>query len=264
MSEVETPVVDNPTPAANWKDSVPSELRFNEGGVDALGKFETPDQVAKSYLELQKTMGNRVKLPTDETPDEERSAFYQRMGRPEKPDGYTLPQMEEGEAINPDIINPIMAVAHEAGINDKAFGALVNKYLAIEAQMQEAQQVAIEQATNAAEQQLQADWGGDYQANMETIERVFRQFSTDETRDVIKEKFNEAGLGRDPVILGWLKDIGVGMLNDRFVKGNAEQPKTDPDYKPQYPNSPEMYRTMEGPEGEKARQWFSQNKGFVW
>lgn len=264
MADVETPVVDNPAPAVtSWKESVPSELRFNEGGVDALAKFETADQVAKSYLELQKTMGNRVKLPDENSTPEELSAFYQKRGRPEAVDGYTLPKMADGEALNPDVIKPIMATAHAAGITNDAFGKLVDQYMLVEAQTQEAQQVAIEQATNTAEQQLQSDWGGEYDANLETIERVFREFSTDDTRDVIKTKFNEAGLGRDPVILGWLKDIGKGMLNDKLVKGTQPKP-LDPEYKPKYINSPEMYRTAEGPEGEKAREWFSQNKGMEW
>jgi hypothetical protein len=262
---VETPVVDNPTPTVSWKENVPKELRYNDGGVDALAKFEDDPALAapiisKSFLELHKTMGNRVKLPGEDAEPEELSAFYQKCGRPEKPDGYTLPQLEEGQVLDENIINPIMVTAHEAGINDKAFGKLVEKYLHIEGQIKEQQEQAITQETNAVEDQLKKDWAGDYDKNIETIERVFREFSTEDTRDVIKNAFNEAGLGRNPIILNWLKDIGKGMLNDTFVQGKP--PKSlDKDYKPYYPNSPEMYATMEGEEGEKARAWFIQNKG---
>lgn len=259
--EVETPVADNPTtetPVEDWRSSVPSELRYNDGGVDALAKFESPGQVAKSYLELQKTMGNRVKLPDENSSDEERSAFYQKVGRPEKADGYTMP---EGSEINAETIAPVMAAAHKAGVSNQAFGAIVAEYLNLESQISEQNQATINAETDAAEQQLKADWAGQYDANIEIIERVFRQNSTDETRDVIKQKFNDAGLGRDPVVLNWLKDIGTSTLNDTIVKG--EQPKPlDKDYKPKYVNSPEMYRNAEGPDGTKAREWFTQNKGY--
>jgi hypothetical protein len=258
------PVVDNPstTDPGSWKDAVPKELRFNEGGVDALGKFESPDQVAKSYLELQKTMGSRVKLPSEESTPEELSSFYQRLGRPEKPDGYTLP---EGTEIDPQVITPIMSAAHEAGISDKAFAKLVERYLNVEKQVQENNIAQINAETEAAEQALKSELGGGYDTFIEVTDRVFKgDLTPEDIRDEVAKKWTDAGFGRDPVMLKWMNSIGKGMLNDSFVKGDTDAPKLDADYRPQYPQSPELYTNMEGPEGEKARQWFTVNKGTVW
>ena len=55
-----------------------------------LGKFDNVDSLARSYQELQSRMGNSVRIPNNESSSEETAAFYQKMGMPESPDGYTV------------------------------------------------------------------------------------------------------------------------------------------------------------------------------
>lgn len=64
-----------------------------EGREAFLDKFKDVESLAKSYHELQKSMGSSVRVPTPEASNEERSAFFQRLGAPESVDGY---EVEEG------------------------------------------------------------------------------------------------------------------------------------------------------------------------
>ena len=72
------------------EDMIPEEFEGREGFLE---KFKDVESLARSYKELQKSMGSSVRVPTPEASHEERSAFFQRLGAPESIDGYDV---EEG------------------------------------------------------------------------------------------------------------------------------------------------------------------------
>lgn len=72
------------------EDLIPEEFEGREGFLE---KFKDVESLAKSYKELQKSMGSSVRVPSPEASMEERSAFFQRLGAPESADGY---EVEEG------------------------------------------------------------------------------------------------------------------------------------------------------------------------
>jgi hypothetical protein len=72
------------------EESLPADF---EGRESILNKFSDVASLANSYNELQKNLGSSVRVPAPEASQEERSAFFQRLGAPETEDGY---QTEEG------------------------------------------------------------------------------------------------------------------------------------------------------------------------
>jgi len=118
---------DTPPDAPEWIQGLPEELRTApEGEQPSLAKFKPgegeelipmPASVAKGYVELEKKLGqDSVVIPGENATEEERNAFYTRLGRPEKPDGYELKD-PEGLPVDAEVKKSFQEIAHKAGIN---------------------------------------------------------------------------------------------------------------------------------------------------
>jgi len=255
---------DNPPASGeNWKDSVAKEVRFSADGNDKLARFENPGSLAMSYLEMEKMASGKVKLPTDASAPEDVSAFYQKLGRPDSAEGYTLPQLAEGQVFDEAFLGEMRTVAHEAGVTDKQFGGLLAKYIGIQAQTQEAQLAADNAEAETTTQALQKEWVGDYDKNLEISKRALRELVPDEMKDQLVGLMTEKNLDNNVLFIKFLHSVGAKTLDDSYVKGDKIPEKKD-DYQPKYINSPEQYRNDETEEGAKARTWFTTNKGFVY
>ena len=146
-------------------------------GVDAL---------AKSARESEKLLGGMVKLPGKDATPEERDAFLNKLGRPEKADGYqfTPPKdLPEGLPYDGDRAKAFAGVAHKLGISQEQAAGLHDWFMADSvnafASMGEAQKAAMQQRAGAATEALVKEWGpldGDTaQANFEIADKVFTQ-----------------------------------------------------------------------------------------
>lgn len=250
------PVADNPVASTSWRDSVSEE---NKNGV---AKFESVDALAKSYGELERSMGGRVKIPTAESPAEERSAFYTKLGRPEKPEGYTAPTLPEGQELNKEFFGGMAAMAHEAGVSAPQFDKMAANYVAFEAKVREAEQVEFTRHREESDRKLHEDYGADYDANIELSKRAYTEYASDDLKEMLKtDKF--IGIMNEPAFIDMLVNIGKKNMDDTFVKGDGQVEKPKDDYVPNSPNSPTMYANVDGEEGAKARAYF-RAKGHVY
>lgn len=146
-------------------------------GVDAL---------AKSARESEKLLGSMVKLPGKDATPEEREAFLNKLGRPEKVDGYqfTPPKdLPEGLPYDGDRAKAFAGVAHKLGITQEQAVGLHDWFMADSVNafqgMGEAQKAAMQQRGTAATEALVKEWGpldGETaQANFEIADKVFTQ-----------------------------------------------------------------------------------------
>ena len=240
----------------DWRSGVAEE---NRSGV---AKFGTANDLAKSYLELEKTMGGRVKIPTEESTSEEISTFYTKLGRPDTSDGYNRPKLEEGKNFNENLIGGMQTAAFEENITNKQFTKLVERYLSIEKQTAEAAEAEGVRAREETDRTLREQWGGEYEKNVEVARRAMRELVPDELGEQFKVLIEESGLGNNLVFIQGFREIGSKMLDDTLVRGDG-QVKVEENYAPTHPNSPDMYKNGEDEESKKARAWFVK-KGHVY
>jgi hypothetical protein len=90
------------------------DLRSHQG----LTKFRDVDSLGKSYIELERKLGERptgVKPLSAESTPEEIAAYRQAMGVPEKPDGYELGELSFPEDVAPtqEQLGAFRNLAHE-------------------------------------------------------------------------------------------------------------------------------------------------------
>ncbi len=269
MSEGLLTQTDNPTPESegNATDifaSVARESRFSNDGNDKLARFkDDPGLLATSYLEQEKMNSGRVKIPVDTDSAETKSAFYQKLGRPDNVEGYNLPQLPEGQEYDTELIGTMRGIAFESGVSDSQFGGLVAKFV-------EAQGAAV--ATKLAEQnreaestisELQTEWGQDYDKNIEVSRRALKELIPEGMdENALVGLIEEKNLDNNKNFVKFLQNIGAKILDDKYEKGERVPEKVD-DYTPQYTKSPEMYRNGDDEESVKGRAWHTKN-GFVY
>lgn len=142
--------------------------------------------LAKSARESEKLLGGMVKLPGKDATPEEREAFLNKLGRPEKVDGYqfTPPKdLPEGLPYDGDRAKAFAGVAHKLGITQEQAAGLHDWFMADSVNafsgMGEAQKAAMQQRGVAETEKLVKEWGpleGDTaRANFEIADKVFTQ-----------------------------------------------------------------------------------------
>jgi hypothetical protein len=233
-----TVLTDNPQPTTqvDWKESVPEDYREN------VSKFNDVGSLAKSYVELERQFGNRVKIPDENSMPEEVSAFYQKLGRPENKDAYDL-GLSEDTPVNTAILDAIKTTAFENGVSQTQLQGMVKSYM-------EAEQAELHRSFEEGERTMKETWGAKYDENLAIAKRATKELFDEDFIKIL----DGSPLGNSPIVIRNLHNIGLKMLDDTLVTGKAEGKEGE--FTPPYPNSPEMYKDDDTEEGKKARAYF--------
>lgn len=139
------------------------------GTVEKRG-WRTPQDLYKSYSELQKTLSHdKIVLPKDGADVKEWDAVFNRLGRPEAADKYTMPKGSDEaffKAVVPDL--------HAAGLTQKqvdAAAAAINKYGESTLAVQRDQAMRDQEAGMA---ELNREWGPSAAKEIELARRAMR------------------------------------------------------------------------------------------
>lgn len=212
--------------------------------------WSNPSDALKSYTELEKAYGGTVKIPTEESSPDEKSAFYTKIGRPENPDGYEIKDVPDNIPRNEGFEAVMRKVAFEQGVPKLAFEAQAKSYF-------DALSQDIAQARVEGENALKGEWKENYSTNLE----IARRFAREGGEDFLK-LLDETGLGSNPVFVRAFFGYGTKTIDDSLIKGESSGDKTG-EWKPPYVGSPEMYATGDDEESQKAREWFKQ-RGHIY
>ncbi len=221
----------NLTPA--WMAQLPDDLKGNE----TFTPFKTIGDFASSHLqtvgkvqELEGKLGAAVMIPGENATDEERSAFYGRLGRPEKPDEYTLGEVpvpagftdEQQKKVyqerSAEDVQWFRSEAHRLGLSkaqaEGMFASFVNRnhefYATLEANRQNAMKTAVD------EMKKDPAWAGDnFQKNLVIVDQAMKEFGSPE----LKAWFDATGQGNNPLIVKFFHKIGLALADDTFVPG---------------------------------------------
>ena len=129
-------------------------------------KIASAKDLATKAYNLDKFVGGAVKVPGKDATDEERAAFYTKLGRPEQPDKYQFEvpkELPENLPYNADMAAGFKGFAHGIGLSQQQAAAAHDWFVA--QQVQEANGVAgqvseQQQAVAMAERsKLEKVWG---------------------------------------------------------------------------------------------------------
>lgn len=131
-----------------------------------LAKFRRPEALAKSYANLERMKGY------PDTADEPRmQAFRTAVGLPSTAEEFciTRPEDTPDEIWDPRLADSLSRVAFDYGVPPKAMQALVDRYAQEGRHFLQDYRRSTQAAVEAAEADLQQEWGHEYDANMATV-----------------------------------------------------------------------------------------------
>lgn len=249
MSE-ETATANGPAEADNRADAtVIADEGSNGSGGDWLAglseenrnlvqakQWDSPDALARSYRELAAHASKALRPPAEDAPAEEWSAFYAKLGRPEKPEGYEF-QLPEGIPENlpydDTFAQKFRSWAHEQGLTLKQARALHDAYVQdFAGQMQAAQEAEV-QAVEGAHQALVKEWGAPetetYKRKVEMMSRAARQLGGSDLYSELAEMgaITKSGEVKRPQLAKALASVGEKLFAEDALfsgAGSVENP----------------------------------------
>jgi hypothetical protein len=212
MSTAPTALTQEPAaPPQDWRTSLPEEMR----GDKSFEKFKGVPDLAKSYVEIQKTMGNAIHIPRAEATPEELDKFYARLGRPESADKYELkrPEMAEGAKYDEEMEAAFKPIAYKAGLTPRQAQTILDEYNTVTAKRMEGYSKTMEDGVG----KLKTEWGQNYDKNIGLAGRAVKELGGDELRAMLEE----TGLGNHPVLIKVFAKLGQDLVEEPMLIGDT-------------------------------------------
>jgi hypothetical protein len=203
--------------AENWREFVPPELKDDP----TLAPIKDLGGLAKSYVNAQKLVGGeKIVLPAGalDTP-ENWEAVYNKLGRPEAPDKYTLDkgQLPDGLSWNENAEKTYREAAHKLGLTAKQAQGLFSYYNESVAAEYGALLEAEKKAAEDGQKLLKETFGAEADKAGEMAGKVVGLFgANDEHKQGIMEL-----AGRSPALTVLLAKIGQQLREAGLHKGDG-------------------------------------------
>lgn len=231
-----------------WTTGLNDDLK---GYVTTKG-FKDPAALADSYRNLEKLVGAReklIKLPDNMDDAKAMGEIYNRLGRPEKPEGY-------GFKADDDFAKWTAGTFHELGLTRKQGESLAAKWEGKVGELKKAQEDKVNADNTAQTDGLKKNWGLAYDQNLKVAKGAAKEFGLDDATIDNMEKM----MGF-PKVMELFHNIGTKIGEGSFVTGGGapggikapeqakariNEIKSDPELAKRYVNGDaELRREME-------------------
>ena len=209
------------TTTSSWKDSI-SEAYRNDPNIE---KFTEIDALAKSYINATKMIGqDKVVIPTNNSTEEAWNELYDKLGRPESADKYTLDAKSEVINLDENAIKQFAEQSHKLGLNNKQAQGILEFYKNNMEGTAQQSKIDTETAQAQAEQQLRQEWGRDFEGKVKQAGALAKANINAEVLDMTLS--NGTRLGDHPEIIKGFAKIADMMQEDKIVSTESENVNT--------------------------------------
>lgn len=161
-----------------------SDYDLEEGMQTTASKFQSPEDVLKSYHSLEKKLSTRNDLDHYFKDDEGRNQVLDKLGRPESADKYEFESLSKlpENAVDQDKLSEIKGIMYDAGVPSNVANDLIGRYVdelqTIMDHFSEESHVNSEE-DNAAFEKIKTDvsahfrkeWGDNFEANEAVVNK---------------------------------------------------------------------------------------------
>lgn len=175
-------------------------------------KFKSPQELAKSYTELEKMVGKKGEIPKDDATPEEWSNFYKKLGLPDDYEGYGI-ELPKELADGKDRFNTALKLAHEAGIPKKQAEKFFKGMMELETNEINQLQALQTENLKAEQAKLQEHWGLGMEDMIDSVTRLEKSLG-------VYEAFEAKGLNADADLLIMLGNLANKLGEDPTIKTN--------------------------------------------
>jgi hypothetical protein len=183
------------------------------------------DSQSKWVSNLNSLIGKKGLIkPAEDASEEDKKAYlnaiYKDLGVPETGEyEYGLPESIDAEKIDSAFIDDLASIAHENGVSNNAFNALINKIYGTYAE-----KLAEAQKNNSPEV-LKETWGDKFEENFNLANNVFKKYMDLEGG----EEFMNSPLAQNPTAIKFFYNIAKAnkMASGKLDDGIDTISKTD-------------------------------------
>jgi hypothetical protein len=223
------PAADN-TPTAElpgWTTSTTKTLRADPRFVGWAAKHKTLDEALLRSIELEERTGKMVAMPDEKATDEERAAFYEKLGVPKTPEGYKI-EADKSLEIDKTQLEEYKTLAHKLKLTQPQaveFFKLASERASKEiASFKERSEKMKAETTSA----LKKEWGDKYEDERAVLARGLSAYP--EKNQLLKDA-EETGMGNRLSFIKLVHRIGQMTQEDSALHrpGMAGGRKSDAD-----------------------------------
>lgn len=196
------------TAAQDWRASLSDDLKR----APSLQSLKSVEDLAKSFVNAQGVIGRRME---DLTP-EQIGTFYNKLGRPEKAEGYEFTDLDKTDN---KLVDWFRKTAHEAGVSKQAAGKLFDAYRQMETERTQFDQAVTTTRMADEMKALETEFGPAYDERVELANRALKDFGGDELVSFLKEK----GLQNNPSLVKAFAKAGMMLAEGKFVEGETSK-----------------------------------------
>ena len=189
----------------SWLDSLPESHRENSN----ISKYKSQEDFLEGHLNLVKKIGEKgLERPGEDATDEERNAFYSKIGRPENAGDYSWESLnEEGESdfdFDPDALSSAQEQLHAAGLTNDQYKVVMDLHKGQVMQgMADMDRYQQEQA-NQTTSNLQKEWGDKFDTKIAVVQKAIDKFGMGET-------IRDLGLGNNEQVIRMFSELSDKM-----------------------------------------------------
>ena len=201
-----------------------------------LARFQNFPDLAQAYVSLRKMQGadpgSFVALPSEDTA-EAWAPVYNKLGRPEKSDGYVLPDVNDPrmKALNLDagMLKTVSEAAHTSGASQKALTGIIEAYVGAQEANQQQMAAALSAELETGRKELQTQWGAAYEQNVSRAEAALKLLDEPGKIPGVTEWLTANGLEGDPMMQRLLYQIGANIKEVPLIEGRGASEILSPD-----------------------------------
>lgn len=200
-----------------WSDYLKGSVGQEIAEASEAHKYKSVGELAKAYVHLnrafskkQPNIDNMVELPQEGAEQEKIDAFYNKLGRPEKPEGYSVPKVE---GLSDELVGEFTKLAHGLGLTDKQFKSLVEFDIKRAEQYNQASAQNNAVSVERARQTLRNMFGESYNYMLTAAKRVLKDFDVDNFSDVVNNDYRAVAM---------LANIGKQLYKEDEIKGEMK------------------------------------------
>jgi len=219
-----SPTTETQPVAKTWKEAISEEFR-NDPNIE---KFTEIDALAKSYINATQMIGkDKVAVPNKNSTDDQWNEVYDKLGRPESADKYSLNAKSEVVPIDEQAIKQFAENAHQLGLNNKQAQGILEFYKNNMEGMAQQAKVDTETAQAQSTQELRQEWGREFDSNIKKAGALAKANMNPEILDMqLKDGMR---LGDHPEIIKGFAKIAGMMSEDKIVSTESENVSSNTD-----------------------------------
>jgi DNA-directed RNA polymerase beta subunit len=175
---------------SNFKDLLSDEYKSHQ----SLQQYKDLNGLVKSHLELEKTLGDRVKLPNEKSTEEEINKFFNKLGRPEEAGKYELSTPEnlpEGFEMNEESLNQFKELAFKLGLTTKQANELRETYLSQAIELHKSTYISPEKQESEFAEKRDKLFGDKAEQMVQTASKLIHENLPKEQADALDKLGND-------------------------------------------------------------------------